>query len=443
MYIILGTQNGPIRMSYPFSAKNLYLIEWFAIGIPSIFLAVQPNREIVKGRFLSNVIKSIVPGAMTVVILHFILNIIRTLPGFEELHANNEVFTTILTVVTTAVMIAVLFQVSQPFNWFRKTVFVLMIISCFLVGMNILPITNMDLSYRRGVEDYDYVLAVDDSVEWILNGENTNIDAVRRPDVINYDEENYVAPVITIDEHNRWCLNGIPTTLAANPNSKFELRVVKGFWSLNDNITKAKAYHQPGLQFLASDAYKRPVLTIDKHGNWCLDGISTGIIVTGFEENLTLNVENNGYWFINNVNTRIKAKEIIIEEEYVIPAVSIITLDNNRVFALDGKPTNVSADYGAEVSLLVDEFGYWLINGTETQVKAEKNGEKIVSDGFVLPTVDIDGFGYFTINNISTNIPAEDNLMITEILISLLLVMLINPLMFLISQILKKLRLAN
>ena len=124
MYIILGMQEGPIRMSYPFSAKNLYLIEWFAIGIPSFFLALQPNRAIVQGKFLPNVIKSVVPGALTVVLLHLLLNFIRIMPGFENLHANDAVFTTILTIVTTAVMILVLYQSSQPFNWLRKSILV-------------------------------------------------------------------------------------------------------------------------------------------------------------------------------------------------------------------------------------------------------------------------------------------------------------------------------
>ena len=38
-------------MSYPFAARHLYMIEWFAIGIPATFLALQPNREIVKESF--------------------------------------------------------------------------------------------------------------------------------------------------------------------------------------------------------------------------------------------------------------------------------------------------------------------------------------------------------------------------------------------------------
>ncbi|MDD4001022.1 MAG: HAD-IC family P-type ATPase, partial [Bacilli bacterium] len=442
MYIILGIQTGAIRMSYPFSAKNLYLIEWFAIGIPSFFLALQPNRDIVKGKFLPNVIRSVLPGALTVVLLHLSLNFVRILPGFEELHANDATFTTILTIVTTTVMIAVLYEVSKPFNWFRKAIFGLMIICCILVGANVVPITNMELSYRRNIEDYTYVLTVDDSVEWRLNGEVTNINAVKRPDVINHDEGRYVAPVITINENNRWCLNGIVTNQIVKETSNFELRVVDGYWSLNDNITKAKAYHQPGKEYIADEVYKQPEITIDKYGNWCLDGYSTDILVFGNEEKLVLDVSY-GYWFLNGVNTHIKAKEKIIEEEYVIPEVTIISIDKDRYFALDGKQTIILADYGVRIDLEVNENGYWLINGEETFVKAEKNGEKLVTEGFVRPTVDIDGFGHYTINNISTDIPADDNLMITEILITLLLIMLINPLMYIVSRFINRFRLAN
>lgn len=440
MYIILGMQEGPIRMPYPFSAKNLYLIEWFAIGIPSFFLALQPNREIVQGKFLPNVIKSVVPGALTVVLLHLLLNFIRILPGFENLHANDAVFTTILTIVTTAVMIMVLYQSSQPFNWVRKTIFGLMIIFCFLVGTNTVPITNMELSFRRGIEEYDYVLVVDEDKEWSLNGINTNIDAVKRPNIEN-NEDKYVAPVITYNEKKIWCLDGISTGISVYQSNPFILSVVDGYWALNGRQTKAKAYRQPGIEFQAPDNYKRPDLTIYK-GVWRLDGISTGIEVTGFEDKLILTV-NKDHWYINGKDTNIKAKEIIIDEEYAIPVVSIVTVNGSRVYALDDVATSVPVDLDGKVHMDVSETGFWLINGHETEIKAEKNGEKIVNNGYLLPIVDIDGSGYFTINNIRTDIKAENNLMITEILITIFLVQLIVPLMYLISRIMRRLRLIS
>lgn len=441
MYIILGTQTGAIRMSYPFSAKNLYLIEWFAIGIPSFFLALQPNRELVQGKFLPNVVKSVLPGALTVVILHLLLNFIRILPGFEGLHANNAVFTTILTIVTTAVMLFVLLQSSQPLNWWRKTIFVLMIICCFLVGTNTVPVTNMELTFRRGIEEYDYTLTVGAWEEWYLNGMPTEVKAILRPEIEFENQNTYLRPVISTDENNVWCLDGIPTGIKVRDVEKLALKVEGGYWVLNGTVTKTRAYNQPEIEYSGADGYICPELTIYR-GYWRLDGISSGIKVTGVEKNMILSVKD-GNWHINGEDTDIKAKEIINENEYVLPEITKVKFEGDIYYALDGVRTNVLVDDEGVRQLQVSENGYWIINGIETNVKAEKNGEKVVDDDYLLPIVDIDGSGNYTINNIRTSIKAENNLYITEIFITLFLVQLIYPLMKLISLIMKKLRLSN
>ena len=441
MYIILGTQTGAIRMSYPFSAKNLYLIEWFAIGIPSFFLALQPNRELVQGKFLPNVVKSVLPGALTVVILHLLLNFIRILPGFEGLHANNAVFTTILTIVTTAVMLFVLMQSSQPLNWWRKTIFVLMIICCFLVGTNTVPVTNMELTFRRGIEEYDYTLTVGAWEEWYLNGMPTEVKAILRPEIEFENQNTYLRPVISTDENNVWCLDGIPTGIKVRDVEKLALKVEGGYWVLNGTVTKTRAYNQPEIEYSGADGYICPELTIYR-GYWRLDGISSGIKVTDVEKNMILSVKD-GNWHINGEDTDIKAKEIINENEYVLPEITKVKFEGDIYYALDGVRTNVLVDDEGVRQLQVSENGYWIINGIETNVKAEKNGEKVVDDDYLLPIVDIDGSGNYTINNIRTSIKAENNLYITEIFITLFLVQLIYPLMKLISLIMKKLRLSN
>jgi cation-transporting ATPase E len=441
MYIILGTQTGAIRMSYPFSAKNLYLIEWFAIGIPSFFLALQPNRELVQGKFLPNVVKSVLPGALTVVILHLLLNFIRILPGFEGLHANNAVFTTILTIVTTAVMLFVLMQSSQPLNWWRKTIFVLMIICCFLVGTNTVPVTNMELTFRRGIEEYDYTLTVGAWEEWYLNGMPTEVKAILRPEIEFENQNTYLRPVISTDENNVWCLDGIPTGIKVRDVEKLALKVEGGYWVLNGTVTKTRAYNQPEIEYSGADGYICPELTIYR-GYWRLDGISSGIKVTGVGKNMILSVKD-GNWHINGEDTDIKAKEIINENEYVLPEITKVKFEGAIYYALDGVRTNVLVDDEGVRQLQVSENGYWIINGIETNVKAEKNGEKVVDDDYLLPIVDIDGSGNYTINNIRTSIKAENNLYITEIFITLFLVQLIYPLMKLISLIMKKLRLSN
>lgn len=58
--IVDGVRDG----SFPFAAaKQLMIVEMFAIGIPSLFLAVQENNSPIKGNFLGNAIKSAIPAA--------------------------------------------------------------------------------------------------------------------------------------------------------------------------------------------------------------------------------------------------------------------------------------------------------------------------------------------------------------------------------------------
>jgi cation-transporting ATPase E len=417
MYVILGMQTGLIKISYPFNAKNLYLIEWFAIGVPSFFLALQVNTDIVKGKFLSNVIKSIIPGALTVVLLHLVLVILRIVPGFESLHGNKAVFTTILTIVTTAVMIVVLYQVSSPFNLLRRIVFGISVFCCFLVGFNIIPIANLELSFRKSIDEYDYTLEVDDYDYWLLNEQRTDIRAIELPEVIN-NESNYVHPVISVDQNLKWRLNGINTTLSVlDTKDSFILQVVDGYWSLNGVKTKAKAYHSP-IFTIDGDGYKTPELTINENSFWCLDGKSTGIAVTGYEEKIHLTVKD-GYWYLNNIYTQLEVKVIVDENAYILPD---ITITDDTTFA-------------------VSEDGYWIIDSVKTNMKAEKVKDlKFDGEGYVRPIVDIDSHGSFTINGESTDVPAKDNLLITEILITLLLVQFIIPLMYLLTGTMNRFR---
>lgn len=64
------------HMPYPFMPIQLSLISVVTIGIPSFVLALEPNKEKVKGHFLKNVISRAIPTALTVVINIVIIAII-------------------------------------------------------------------------------------------------------------------------------------------------------------------------------------------------------------------------------------------------------------------------------------------------------------------------------------------------------------------------------
>lgn len=439
LYIILGLQNGNIKMSYPFAARHLYMIEWFAIGIPATFLALQPNREIVKGKFLSNVLKSTLPGALTIVLLHVILNFIRTIPGLESFHQNYQAFTTIATVVTTFVMMVVLFKVSRPFNLSRKFLYAGMVILCLLAGFDIIPFMKLDLSYRRGVEEYDITTEVIRD-EWTINGRSTSVKAFRKPE-IEVIANGYVQPVLAVSKNERWTLNGYETPIIVRENEKLTLKVDGGFWYINEYKTKSKAITMPTV-IMENEQYLKPEITIIKD-YWVIDGVSTDIKVSNVKE-LYLDVNHLENWTINSIDTPVKAKEKVINEnEYIIPTITIETKYNSRYFAINGKVTNIEVVDSDKIDLEV-VGSYWYINGENTFEVAKRIIDYIedTDDEYVHPVIEISRTGRWVVNGNETIIPVENNVLILEVFITILLILIVDPLMNGISLLLKRFRLA-
>ena len=52
---------------YPFVPIQLTLISALTIGVPSFFLALEPNHDLVKGKFLRNVMRRALPGGLTAI----------------------------------------------------------------------------------------------------------------------------------------------------------------------------------------------------------------------------------------------------------------------------------------------------------------------------------------------------------------------------------------
>jgi len=81
------------------------------IGIPSFILALEPNRELVRGRFLRNVLRAAMPGGLT----DFLLVFCAMGFGFAfDLPA--DTVGTICTMVVLTVGISVLWGVCRPFT---------------------------------------------------------------------------------------------------------------------------------------------------------------------------------------------------------------------------------------------------------------------------------------------------------------------------------------
>ena len=120
-----------VNMPYPLVPLHLSVISGLTIGAPAFFLALEPNHERVKGRFITNVFLKALPGGLTNVIL------ILLIEAFVAVfHFPTEQLYTMSAVVLAVVGLRVLYQVSQPLDWKRSALIAVMALAelvCFTV----------------------------------------------------------------------------------------------------------------------------------------------------------------------------------------------------------------------------------------------------------------------------------------------------------------------
>lgn len=97
-----------LHEEYPFTPIQLSLIGVITIGIPSFILALEPNRERIKGKFLQNVIAKAFPTGLAVVI-----NIL-TISVLNKLEIISDELASTLSIISTGVTgIALLFTLAK------------------------------------------------------------------------------------------------------------------------------------------------------------------------------------------------------------------------------------------------------------------------------------------------------------------------------------------
>lgn len=116
--------------AYPFIPIQLSLISLVAIGIPSFLLALEPNKDKIKGHFLQNVISKAIPTASAIII-----NIIGITICNKFGLVSDEIFSSLCVISTGTIGILFLFTLSKarksegkklPFSKFRLTLSVCM-----------------------------------------------------------------------------------------------------------------------------------------------------------------------------------------------------------------------------------------------------------------------------------------------------------------------------
>lgn len=114
---------------YPLAPLHLSIISMLTIGVPSFFLAMEPNYERVQGRFLAGVLHRAFPGGLTnifAVVMAQAFMSVFSLPLAQ--------IQTVCTAILAVVGMLVLFQICKPFNRFRKLIWAAMgigLVICF------------------------------------------------------------------------------------------------------------------------------------------------------------------------------------------------------------------------------------------------------------------------------------------------------------------------
>ena len=128
-------------MSYPLQPSQISLISMFTIGIPGFFLAFQPNKDVIKGHFLTNVVLKALPAGLTDVLAVAAMAVFGQTFGLGETDIS-----TAGTMLLAIVGFMILFKICEPFNWLRGCVWVgsvIGLLGCSIFLPKLFAITGM------------------------------------------------------------------------------------------------------------------------------------------------------------------------------------------------------------------------------------------------------------------------------------------------------------
>ena len=124
-----------IPAQLPFIPKNLTLIGYITIGPPAFVLALEPNNDIVKGRFLPKVVRDACPTAFAIVAAVCVISSVGPLMGLTAAQTG-----TCAIIATGALGLAFICRISWPLNWIRITM--ITVLAAFFTMCFFVPFTR-------------------------------------------------------------------------------------------------------------------------------------------------------------------------------------------------------------------------------------------------------------------------------------------------------------
>ncbi|MCI9272849.1 MAG: cation-translocating P-type ATPase [Clostridiales bacterium] len=107
-----------VHLPYPFVPIQLTLISALTIGIPSFVLALEPNKDRIRGSFFKNVISKSLPGAITI-----IFNVVAVMALSLLLDIPVECTSSMCVILTGFTGLLLVYKLCTPFNLIRRLLF--------------------------------------------------------------------------------------------------------------------------------------------------------------------------------------------------------------------------------------------------------------------------------------------------------------------------------
>lgn len=124
-----------VNMSYPFIPIQMTLTSIVTIGVPSFILALEPNKERIKGLFLINVVRRSLPTALAIVCNIMVIVILKFMFNLSEDQASS-----LCVIITGFTGLMLLYKISYPFNLVRAILFYTM---CLIFVVGIVGLRNL------------------------------------------------------------------------------------------------------------------------------------------------------------------------------------------------------------------------------------------------------------------------------------------------------------
>lgn len=128
-------------INYPLEPSQVSLISSFTIGVPAFFLALQPNKNMIKGHFLTNVLIKALPAGITDVV------VVGALVVFGQVFGvNSKDISTACTMLLAIVGFMILYNISKPMNTLRWCVWggsIIALLACSIFLGDLFGIRSM------------------------------------------------------------------------------------------------------------------------------------------------------------------------------------------------------------------------------------------------------------------------------------------------------------